>query len=447
MAVFFKKPTTLNVKNIIDACNCYYRILESAFNISLKRISYSDNEQRIANINNDNFRLLEAFFLKAVILGNSVSSHETTVPAGYVGVYTAQDLYNVRNNLSGKYIQMADIDLSVYANFAKIGSTANRFVGVYNGNNFPISNLNMNDPTLYVGLFGYVGVGGVVKKVKLIDPSVYAGIGPTTTYEDQYKGIYTGPIAGYNAGTIEDCTVEGGAVEGSYYVGGIAGISSSSGKIVRCGSNITTIANSSAQVWVYYPTDYVYDPVLGVTIIPAHWEMTSRSYDYVGGIAGSCHSAENCYSLGPVRSTLTLGHGVRCGGAFGYVSSSATKCYSTGLVYVAYGGGKALAGSKATVATISDCYYDSQTAGVSDSYATAKTTAQMKTRSTFTDWDFNEVWGINSGEYPHLGVNTAVEPTPYGPISLKRCSPNMRSIINVCCENFRNLESYLNRKR
>ena len=436
MAIYLRKPVAVNHKAIIDSCNNNYRLLESMFSISLKKISYSDNEQRIASINNDNFRIIESFFIKAVISGNSLSVHETTVPVGYVGVYTAFDLNNVRNNLSGKYIQMADIDLSVYADFDKIASATNRFFGIYNGNNFSISNLSMNDPTLYVGLFSFVGLGGVVRKVKLIDPEVYAGIGPTTTYDNQYRGIYTGSIAGYNAGTIEDCTVEGGSVEGSYYVGGITGVSSVDGRIVRCGSNITTIANSSAQNWVY-----------GLTI-PPQWQLTSRSYDYVGGIAGSCRSAENCYSLGPVRSTLILSHGVRCGGAFGYVSGGLVdKCYSVGSIYNAYGVGRAFAGDKATSAVISNCYYDSQTSGVADYYATAKTTAEMKTQSTFTDWDFTNIWGINSGEYPHLGVNTAVAPIPYGPINLKRCSPDIRSIVNVCCDNFRNLESYLNRKR
>lgn len=37
------------------------------------------------------------------------------VPEGYTGVYTIDDLYAIRNNLSGKYILMNDIDLSATA--------------------------------------------------------------------------------------------------------------------------------------------------------------------------------------------------------------------------------------------------------------------------------------------------------------------------------------------
>ena len=38
-----------------------------------------------------------------------------------IEVWTAEDLDNVRNNLSGEYIQMADIDLSGYTNWVPIG--------------------------------------------------------------------------------------------------------------------------------------------------------------------------------------------------------------------------------------------------------------------------------------------------------------------------------------
>ena len=37
------------------------------------------------------------------------SEHITTVPDGYVGIYTKDDLDNIKLNLSGKYILMNDI--------------------------------------------------------------------------------------------------------------------------------------------------------------------------------------------------------------------------------------------------------------------------------------------------------------------------------------------------
>ena len=46
---------------------------------------------------------------------------KTEVPEGYIGIYTAEDMDNIRNNLSGKYILMEDIDLAPLGNWEPIG--------------------------------------------------------------------------------------------------------------------------------------------------------------------------------------------------------------------------------------------------------------------------------------------------------------------------------------
>jgi hypothetical protein len=53
------------------------------------------------------------------------------------------------------------------------------------------------------------------------------------------------------------------------------------------------------------------------------------------------------------------------------------------------------------------CFYDSDISNAEDDHSTAqyKRTAQMKTQSTYTGWDFDEIWAINStinDGYPHL---------------------------------------------
>lgn len=55
--------------------------------------------------------------------------------------------------------------------------------------------------------------------------------------------------------------------------------------------------------------------------------------------------------------------------------------------------------------TVSDSYYDAEVSGLSDSTGITKSTAEMKLQSTFTDWDFSNVWGVDSGKnagYPYL---------------------------------------------
>jgi len=51
--------------------------------------------------------------------------------------------------------------------------------------------------------------------------------------------------------------------------------------------------------------------------------------------------------------------------------------------------------------TVNNSYYDSQTSGRNDNNGkgTPKTTAEMKLKSTFNNWDFNDIWGISNG-YP-----------------------------------------------
>lgn len=60
--------------------------------------------------------------------------------------------------LNGKYILMANIDLSGYSNWVPIGSNTKPFTGQFDGNGFIIKNLTINRPsTDYQGLFGYTG--------------------------------------------------------------------------------------------------------------------------------------------------------------------------------------------------------------------------------------------------------------------------------------------------
>ena len=76
-------------------------------------------------------------------------THQKTIPSGYIGIYTAQDLDNIRNNLSGNYIIMNDIDLSVWGNWYPIGVADSSFTGELDGNGYIVKNMriiqNSND--------------------------------------------------------------------------------------------------------------------------------------------------------------------------------------------------------------------------------------------------------------------------------------------------------------
>ena len=79
-------------------------------------------------------------------------------------IKNADDLANIKNNLSGKYILMNDIDLKG-VDWESIGTIPmgkeGCFSGVFDGNGYEIKNLSTNGYD-YAGLFGTVYNGSVV---------------------------------------------------------------------------------------------------------------------------------------------------------------------------------------------------------------------------------------------------------------------------------------------
>ncbi|MGM0900621.1 MAG: hypothetical protein ACQEXB_05865 [Bacillota bacterium] len=74
-------------------------------------------------------------------------SQLTEVPPGFIGIYTAEDLNRIRENLSGNYLLMNDFDLTneteeggTYwnngAGWIPIGDVVSPFTGTFNGNGY-----------------------------------------------------------------------------------------------------------------------------------------------------------------------------------------------------------------------------------------------------------------------------------------------------------------------
>ena len=184
-------------------------------------------------------------YINMLFLKEDSAGPLTEVPEGYIGIYTAEDLDNVRNDLNGKYILMNDLDLAGAA-FVPIGSSDEPFTGIFNGNGHVISGLIVDGSYDYAGLFGYCrreyttadGVeryqqtikrnpeehtveGGIIKNLGLVNGSV-------TSYGECNR-VYAGGIAGY-ADYLVGCYVENFTVTAdvgtdtySEYLGGLAG--------------------------------------------------------------------------------------------------------------------------------------------------------------------------------------------------------------------------------
>ena len=115
------------------------------------------------------------------------------------------------------------------SNYAPIGISGHPFCGTYDGHGKPISHITVHRggdhvTNGYIGVFGCLGSGGTVQGVVL----------SSSTLEG---GDNTGGIAGYSAGTIQNCRVESDvnilALEAyTDYHGGIAG--QNGGSIIGC---------------------------------------------------------------------------------------------------------------------------------------------------------------------------------------------------------------------
>ena len=72
----------------------------------------------------------------------SESERQETVPEGWVGIYTVEDLDNIRHDLDGQYILMNDLTFADgAAPFTPIGTRQEPFTGRFDGNGHVIRGL------------------------------------------------------------------------------------------------------------------------------------------------------------------------------------------------------------------------------------------------------------------------------------------------------------------
>ncbi len=293
---------------------------------------------------------------------------EETPVVEYIMVATWYDLHGVRDNLSGNY-RLANYLHSGTAGYAElagtgadggrgwqpIGNHEEQFTGTFDGQGYFISGVFINRPDeVYVGLFGYVGVGGVVTDVDLSHMGVSG-----------HEAV--GGLVGSNEGMVLDCGATG-SVTGSQYVGGLTGI--------NIGSVGRSYSNGSA---------------------------TGTGNLYVGGLVGwNDGTVTNSCSLSSVTGYNVIG------GLVGLNSGSVDESYSVGRVM---GIGQYLNGAPVgglvgqNEGTVSNSFWDVENSEMEESHGgTGKTTVELTDIMTFTDtategldspWDITTVQGFD----------------------------------------------------
>jgi hypothetical protein len=286
------------------------------------------------------------------------------------------DLDDVRNYLDSCFILVNDLDsgtagyeelASPTANGGKgwqpIGTQNNPFTGSFDGQGYEIRDLFINRPSEgYVGLFGYVGEGGVIKNVGVVNATVTG------------HGWVSGLVGRNGMGTISN-SYSAGNVTGYAPVGGLVGWNEGTVSNSYSTGNVSGIANVGGLVGFN---------AFG-TVSNSYSTGTVTGDEYVGGLVGDNFPSgivSNSYSTGSVTGIANVG----------------------GLVGVYF------------YSTVSNSFWDTETSGQSISGGgTGKNTTEMQDIATFSGaaWNIiavalNEtnpayIWNIVDNEtYPFL---------------------------------------------
>ena len=432
-------------------------------------------------------RILSVLLCVLFLCGSvPVATATDILPEGFTGIYTIEDLYAIRYALSNDYILMADLDLTEATasggdwdngyGWVPIGEdSAIPFTGTFDGNGHTITGLQISSiRTTYAGLFGYVQ--GSIHDLTISNATIttsdatgYCGALVGFIAEGVVNNIvasglsilsygqYTGGIVGYASNMqIEDCYADG-TIQTSYsnedvYTGGIVGLFSGAGNILRCSNRASVYSSTSHSRYVgnsdSYVLAYTYaggiagnatdDSTIqlsyntGCISARANAQNTYRvgymgqayyghahAYSFAGGICGSaeCAYLSNCYNSGEIQSTAT--------GSYYDVTFERTA-YASGIcgkgnvhqsinLGKVSGEGKYVYESAIAYGSLQSCYYLRDAAatgrfGVTDTAtaAIALSQAQLKLQTMFGYLNFETIWFVDPSsniEHPQLIAN------------------------------------------
>ena len=310
-------------------------------------------------------RFIQGLLILALLCGAVLLAHPTAAWA-LTGTGTQDDPYRISSaddlqafaakvnggNTAACAVLTKDITLNGSADnqWTPIGNYSKAYTGTFDGAGHTISGLYIDSNAEYVGLFGYIGEGGSVQNLTLVDSSI----------NSSNKYSYVGGICGQNNGGITTCS-NSGAVTGSGYVGGICG--RNDGRIENC-SNSGTVTGSDRSD--------------------------------VGGICGwNDGSITNCSNSGTVTGS---GSGSKVGGICGWnYDGSITSCCSNSGAVTGSGVSSTVGGICGwNNRSITACYWLSGTAGAG--IGSGSGTSEKVESKTEDEYKSGEVAWLLNGE-------------------------------------------------
>ena len=284
----------------------------------------SDEINRL--VTNTEFNNLNLFEGEPEEMGDFIArvdrlTEDEAIAQGYTIITTADELQAMQDNLSGKYILMNNIDLEGY-DWTPVGTTANPFLGEFNGNGYVISNLKIIKPDENdLGVFGYTGTSSIsnlgLKNIEINGKD------------------HCGSLVGHGGGTVKNCYSTNAVISGRHIIGGLIGWDFTN-SISFCYSN-SDVSGSG----------------------------------YVGALLGeSYNNVDNCFAVGSVTSPWLAG------GLIGRCYSKISNSYAAAKVSCNNDGG-GLVGSAGQ--DLGNCYWDiDESSQVTSACGTGVTTDELE---------------------------------------------------------------------
>jgi hypothetical protein len=327
------------------------------------------------------------------------------------------DLQASPDDWAAQFRLTRDLDLGdvKVGTFDMIGTAVTPFGGVFDGGGHAIANLSVvaSGPGA-AGLFGVLGGDrSSIENLRIVNARISAAAASNV-------GVLVGLQTG---GTISDCVVEGGSVEGREHVGGLGGqvvwvsdcrssidvlgvdrvgglVGTNRGTVFRCGARGTVGGDEDVGGLVGLNSGRVSESVSS---------GTAGGDTSVGGLVGrNDGTIDNCLSASETAGFLYVG------GLVGLNDKAVSKCLAVGFVAGDGDVGGLIGRQGGFDAAVRASFWDPQTTGQFISGGgTAATTEELHAADTYltAGWDMvsetangtEDIWCIYDGSrYPQL---------------------------------------------
>ena len=262
------------------------------------------------------------------------------------------------------YYLMADLDLSsVSYVHVPIGSgSGSKFLGQFFGNGHEIQNLSYSGTGSESGLFGYIGPGGVVQGLRVVN----ANVSGTTN---------VGILAGVSEGHISRSMSSGSVFASNLWSGGLVGALKGGALLDDCYSTAAVSStariigalvgiNTSSTILRCYATGYTTSSGDGLQSNLVGYNNLGTNIEFSFGVGDIYNS-----HTGPSNVAFVIGQ--------------------TSVIYLNnyYSG---------SCSAASSCYTDRGT------FVSDPTLFYSSSQAPLDSWDFTNVWIERAGDYPEL---------------------------------------------